>query len=105
MPRVWVTRRNGDTQAIDCPAGKSLMLGLKAGGTGDIAAICGGCASCGTCHVHVAEDWLARLPPMQADEDMTLSFSDWRQPNSRLSCQIKVTDALDGLAVTLAPED
>jgi 2Fe-2S ferredoxin len=85
--------------------GKSLMLNLKRGGIDDIAAICGGCANCGTCHVHVAQDWLDRLPPIQPDEDTTLSFSDWRQPDSRLSCQIVVSDALDGLVVSVAPED
>jgi 2Fe-2S ferredoxin len=105
MPRVWVTRRDGETQAVECRAGLSLMLNLKRGGIDEIAAICGGCASCGTCHVHVAEDWLERLPPIEPDEETILAFSDWRQPNSRLSCQIRVTDALDGLCVTVAPED
>ena len=105
MPRVWVTKRNGETREVEAKPGVSLMLNLKRGGIDEIAAICGGCASCGTCHVHVAEDWLDRLPPMQSDEDTTLSFSDWRQANSRLSCQIKVTDDLDGLTVTVAPED
>ena len=105
MTRVWVTRRDGSTEPVEARPGVSLMLNLKRGGISDIAAICGGCCSCGTCHVYVAEDWLARLPPMQADEDTILSFSDWRQPNSRLSCQIKVGDELDGLTVTVAPED
>lgn len=72
---------------------------------GEIQAICGGCASCGTCHVYVAPDWLERLPPIQAEEETILAFSDWRRANSRLSCQIKVTDELDGLAVTVVPED
>ena len=105
MARVWVTRRNGETQQVDARPGRSLMLNLKTGGIDEIAAICGGCASCGTCHVYVAQDWLERLPPMQSDEDTILGFSDWREPNSRLSCQIKVTDDLDGLVVTVAPED
>ncbi|MBA3576125.1 MAG: 2Fe-2S iron-sulfur cluster binding domain-containing protein [Sphingomonas sp.] len=105
MPSVWVTRRNGETKAVECRSGKSLMLGLKTSGIGEIAAICGGCASCGTCHVYVADAWLDRLPPMQSDEDTILAFSDWRQPNSRLSCQIQVIDRLDGLAVTVASED
>jgi ferredoxin, 2Fe-2S len=103
MAKVRVTRRDGETRAVDCTPGKSLMLDIR--NDAEIAAICGGCASCGTCHVHVAEDWLDRLPPMQSDEDTTLSFSDWRQTNSRLSCQIVVTDSLDGLEVSVAPED
>jgi len=103
MPRVWLTRRDGTTQAIDARIGRSLMLNIRK--SGQIQAICGGCASCGTCHVYVAEDWVNRLPPTQGDEETILAFSDWRQPNSRLSCQIKVTDDLDGLCVTVAPED
>jgi 2Fe-2S ferredoxin len=103
VPQVWLTKRNGETLAVDARSGRSLMLNIRK--PGEIQAICGGCASCGTCHVYVAEDWLARLPPVQADEETILAFSDWRQPNSRLSCQVKVTDDLDGLAVTVAPED
>ena len=49
--------------------------------------------------------WLDRLPAMRADEEELLGFSDWRQANSRLACQIPFTDALDGIAVTVAPED
>ena len=105
MPRLWVTKRNGETTQVPAKTGVSLMLNLKRGGIDEIAAICGGCASCGTCHVYVAEGWAERLPPIQADEETILAFSDWREPNSRLSCQIKVADELDGLAVTVAPED
>lgn len=105
MVRVFATRRDGSTEPVEASAGMSLMLNLKCGGVDEIAAICGGCASCGTCHVYVAEDWLERLPPIESDEEVILGFSDWREPNSRLACQIRVSDALDGLAVTLAPED
>jgi ferredoxin len=105
MARVWVTTRDGETREVDARPGRSLMLNLKGGGIDEIAAICGGCASCGTCHVYVAEDWLSRLPPIQPEEETILAFSDWRQANSRLSCQIKVSDDLDGLTVTVAPED
>jgi 2Fe-2S ferredoxin len=103
MPRVWLTKRDGETEAIDAKAGRSLMLNIRK--PGEIQAICGGCASCGTCHVYVAEDWAGRLPPISQEEEIILAFSDWRQANSRLSCQIVVTDALEGLAVTVAPED
>ena len=103
MVRVVVTRRDGETRQVEAKAGRSLMLNIRK--DAEIAAICGGCASCGTCHVYVADEWLPRLQPMRSDEDTTLSFSDWRQPNSRLSCQITVVDALDGLVVTVAPED
>ena len=103
MALIHLTRRDGSTQAIEAKPGRSLMLNIRK--PGEIQAICGGEASCGTCHVYVAEAWLSRLPPIKNEEEIILAFSDWRQPNSRLSCQIQVTDALDGLAVTVAPED
>ena len=105
MPIVNVTRRNGAQSRIEASAGQSLKDTLKGGGIDEVLGLCGGFASCGTCHVHVAEDWLQRLPPMQADEDELLGYSDWRQPNSRLACQILFTDDLDGIALTVAPED
>jgi 2Fe-2S ferredoxin len=100
---MWLTRRDGSQEAVDARTGRSLMLNIRK--PGQIQAICGGCASCGTCHVYVAEDWIERLPPIQPEEETVLAFSDWREPNSRLSCQIKVTDDLEGLCVTVAPED
>ena len=105
MPTVWATARGGETRQIEAKSGVSLKDNLKRGGMNEILGICGGCASCGTCHVYVAEDWLQRLPSIEPDEELVLAFSDWRQPNSRLSCQIEVTDALDGLSITVAPED
>lgn len=56
MVRVWVARRSGETRHVDAKPGRSLKGNLKRGGIDDIAATCGGCASCGTCHVYVAED-------------------------------------------------
>jgi ferredoxin len=103
VPTVWLTRRDGTTEQVEARSGRSLMLNIRK--PGRIQAICGGCASCGTCHVYVAEDWVDRLPPIEPDEETILAFSDWRQPNSRLSCQIKVAETLDGLCVTVAPED
>ena len=103
MPRIWLTRRDGETEPVEARSGRSLMLNIRK--PGHIQAICGGEASCGTCHVYVAEDWAGRLPPIRQEEEIILAFSDWRQPNSRLSCQIAVSDDLDGLAVTVAPEE
>jgi 2Fe-2S ferredoxin len=105
VPTVWATTRGGETRQVEAKSGVSLKDNLKRGGLDEILGICGGCASCGTCHVYVAEDWVDRLLPIQDDEETILAFSDWRQPNSRLACQIKVTDSLDGLCVTVAPED
>jgi 2Fe-2S ferredoxin len=105
MPTIHVTRRDGDQQSLEAAAGQSLKDALKAAGVEEILGLCGGFASCGTCHIHVAEDWRPRLPAMRADEEELLGFSDWRAPGSRLACQIPFTDALDGIVVTVAPED
>lgn len=105
MPIIQVTRRNGSTQSVEAAAGQSLKDALKAAGVDEILAICGGFASCGTCHVYIAQSWLDRLPSMRADEQELLGLSDWRQASSRLACQIPFTETLDGIAVTVAPED
>ena len=102
MTTVHVTRRDGSTFEIEARPGRSLMLNIRK--PGQIQAICGGEASCGTCHVYVADDWVDRLPPIQGEEETILAFSDWREPNSRLSCQVAMTPALDGLVVEVPPE-
>jgi 2Fe-2S ferredoxin len=105
MPTIHVIARDGRQRTVAAAAGQSLKDALKGAGVDEILGLCGGFASCGTCHVHVAEDWFGRLPPMRADEEELLILSDWLQANSRLACQIPFTEALDGIAVTVAPED
>jgi 2Fe-2S ferredoxin len=105
MPTIHLTRRDGRQLAIDAAPGQSLKDALKGAGIEEILGLCGGFASCGTCHVYIAEDWLDGLPDMRADERELLGYSDWRQDNSRLACQIPLTQALDGLCVAVAPED
>jgi len=105
MPTIHVTTRDGEQRIVEATSGRSLMENLRDGGIDDILALCGGNCSCATCHVHIAPDWLDRLPPMSADEDDLLDSSDDRDSTSRLSCQILVTDALDGLSVAVAAED
>lgn len=104
MPHIQVTSRDGSTTTISAENGISLMENLKAAGNTEVLALCGGCASCGTCHVHVAQDWADRLPPINEDEEEMLEFAPFRTDTSRLSCQIRVTDELDGLAITIAPD-
>ena len=104
MPTIHVTTRDGSHLAILAGAGQSLKDALKGAGIDEIPGLCGGVASCGTCHVHVAEAWLERLPPIKPDEDELLGYSDWRQGNSRLACQIPFGEGLDGIALAIAPE-
>lgn len=105
MPTVHVTTREGEERTVQATSGRSLMENLRDGGIDEILALCGGNCSCATCHVHIADEWLGKLLPMSADEDDLLDSSDDRQPNSRLSCQITVTEALDGIALSVAQED
>ncbi|GAA4759347.1 2Fe-2S iron-sulfur cluster-binding protein [Sphingomonas daechungensis] len=105
MPIIHVTTRDGSQQDVTATTGRSLMENLRGGGIEEILALCGGNCSCATCHVYVDEYWLARLRPMGSDEDDLLDSADARQPNSRLSCQIPVTDDLNHLRVTVAPEE
>jgi 2Fe-2S ferredoxin len=70
-----------------------------------VAAICGGMCSCATCHVYVTEDWLPRFPEMLSDEEELIEFLDFREDNSRLSCQLELKEEHDGFSVTLAPDE
>jgi 2Fe-2S ferredoxin len=78
---------------------------IRDGGIDELLALCGGCCSCATCHVHVDPEFAAKVEPMSEDENDLLDSSDDRNETSRLSCQIPFSDALDGLKVTIAKED
>jgi 2Fe-2S ferredoxin len=105
MPRLIITGRDGRQATIEGKPGWSVMENIRSAGFDELLALCGGCCSCATCHVHVGEEWLGRLAPMGADEDDLLDSSSHRGPDSRLSCQIEFGEALDGLTATIAPED
>lgn len=105
MPQLIVVTREGETRAIEGETGLSVMEVIRDAGIDELLALCGGCCSCATCHVHVDPDYADRLPAMSDDENELLAISDDRDANSRLSCQIPFTDALDGMTVTIAKED
>ncbi|WP_428149778.1 2Fe-2S iron-sulfur cluster-binding protein [Brevundimonas sp.] len=105
MTTLTVILRTGEERAIEAKTGVSAMETIRDGGIDEIMAICGGCCSCATCHVYVAEEDWGRLSPPGPDEAGLLEFSEHPTPFSRLSCQIKMSPALDGLKVTIAPED
>ena len=105
MPRLIVVDRSGTEHAIEARAGWSVMENIRDHGLDELLALCGGCCSCATCHVHVDAQWAARLRPIKGDEDELLDSSGHRLGTSRLSCQILFAAELDGLRVTIAPED
>ncbi|MGF7150234.1 2Fe-2S ferredoxin [Sphingomonas zeicaulis] len=105
MPEIIVTRRDGEQQTVTADVGLSLMEAIRDAGIDEMLALCGGCCSCATCHVKVDAAFSTLLPPMSEDESDLLDSSDHRDERSRLSCQIAMTDDLNGLRVTIAPED
>ena len=105
MPRLIVTTRDGGEHEVEARAGWSVMENIRDNGFDELLALCGGCCSCATCHVHVDPEWIGRLKPVQSDEDELLNTSDHRVAASRLSCQIMFAPELDGLRVRIAPED
>jgi 2Fe-2S ferredoxin len=105
VPQIIVTTRDGDERRVDAPAGSTAMQAMRDGGINDLLALCGGACSCATCHVYVDSAFVSALPPMSEDENDILDGSSHRQATSRLSCQIPLTAALDGLRVIVAPED
>ena len=105
MPTLIVVDREGTERAVDAESGLTVMEAIRDNGFDELLALCGGCCSCATCHVHVDPAFRDRLPPMGEDEDDLLDSSDDRDEFSRLSCQIPFTDDLDGLKVRIAAED
>ena len=105
MPDLTITTREGETRTVTGESGLSVMEVIRDNGVDELLALCGGCCSCATCHVYVDPAFADALPPVSADESDLLDSSDHRTPQSRLSCQLPFTDALDGLRVTIAPED
>ena len=105
MPKITVISRNGSARDVEAENGLSLMEVIRDNGFDELLALCGGCCSCATCHVHVDPAFVDRIKPMSEDENDLLDSTDHRNETSRLSCQIELTDALDGLKVAIAPED
>ncbi len=105
MPKLIVTNRAGETSEVEVENGLTVMEAIRDHGFDELLALCGGCCSCATCHVFVEDSAGGSLPEMSEDEDDLLESSDHRKDNSRLSCQLPFTAELDGLTVTIAPED
>ncbi len=106
MGKIKVTDREGAYHELEVANGMSLMEPLRDLDSGGIEALCGGMCSCATCHVFVAEEWFAKLDERQDDELELLEGTEcFNEGQSRLACQIIMSDELDGITVTIAPEE
>lgn len=104
MTLLRVIDRDGREHQVEGKTGLKVMETLRELDYG-VAAICGGMCSCATCHVYVDPQWQDRLPSPMSDERELLNELSQCQENSRLSCQIEFTPELDGLRVTIAPDE
>ena len=101
MPKITYIENNGKERVVDVPAGWTVMEGAVKNRVPGIDADCGGACACATCHVYVDPHWLAKLPAKSDMEEAMLDFAPVTAPNSRLSCQLRVTPELDGLVVRM----
>ena len=101
MAKIKYIEHNGKEHVVDVKPGMSVMEGAVKNLIPGIDADCGGACACATCHVYVDPAWAAKLEPKQEMETTMLDFAEGVESNSRLSCQIKVSDALDGFTVKM----
>ncbi len=105
MPKIIFVDADGTQHEVEAKSGISIMENAIANNIDGIEAECGGSCMCATCHCFIEEDHAAKLPAMDSDEDEMLGFAaEERRPGSRLSCQVKMTDELDGIVVNLPAE-
>lgn len=101
MAKITYIEHDGTEHAVDVKPGLSVMEGAVRNNIPGIDADCGGACACATCHVYVDEAWRSVAGKQSAMEESMLDFAEEVEPNSRLSCQIRVSEALDGLVVRL----
>ena len=101
MPKITYNTHDNDTYTIEVQNGLTVMEGAVQNDVPGIDADCGGGMACATCHVYVKEDWFNKLPKKEDGEEDMLDMAFEPKPNSRLSCQLTVSDTLDGLIVDI----
>ena len=104
MAKITYIEHDGTEHVIDVKTGLTVMEGAVKNNVPGIDADCGGACACATCHVYVDEAWREKTGTASAMEESMLDFAENVEPNSRLSCQIRVTEELDGLIVRM-PEN
>ena len=101
--KITITNRDGSKKILEGDDKSTLMEIIRDAGL-DVQAACGGCCACATCHVYIDEKWLNKLDPKDDDEESMLDQAFDVKKTSRLSCQINLTEELDGLELELAPD-
>ncbi|WP_035000190.1 2Fe-2S iron-sulfur cluster-binding protein [Bartonella tamiae] len=101
---IFITDSDGKEFIVNCPSGKTLMEVAYKNNIPGIIAECGGACACATCHVIIDDDWIEHVELPNSMEDDMLDFAYDRQENSRLSCQIKLDERLNGLIVHIPPK-
>lgn len=99
MPKITFIEHDGTVHVVEAVSGDNLMEAALKGDVSGIVGECGGACTCATCLVHVDPDWVAKTGTRNEEEEAQLDFAFDVRPNSRLACQIKVSDALEGLIV------
>jgi 2Fe-2S ferredoxin len=105
VPKLIIVTRDGVEHEVENQGGTSVMEAIRDAGFDELQAVCGGGLSCATCHVHVDEAYFDKFDAPSQDEADLLEWSENSTSCSRLSCQLKFSDAVDGLKVTIAVED
>ena len=105
MPQLEITDLAGNVTSLEANSGDTLMEALRDNGYDDILAICGGVCSCSSCHCYIEDGWAEKLHKPSEDELQLVSSTEHYKPNSRLSCQVTLTDDMDGMKVTIAQQD
>lgn len=105
MPQIFVTKLDGEQVAIDAMEGLTVMEAIRDSGVPGLLATCGGCCACATCHIKIDAGFGALFPTMQDDERDLLDTSLHSDDQSRLSCQLPITAAIEGLRVQIAEPD
>ena len=101
MPKITYIEHGGKSHTIEVANGLSVMEGAVQNDIPGIDADCGGSMACATCHVYVKEEWFNKLPKKEDGEEDMLDMAFEPKKNSRLSCQLMISDQLDGLVVNL----
>ena len=103
MVKIVYVEHDGTEHSVDVEVGVSIMEGAVSNSIPGIDADCGGGGACATCMVFIGDEWKEKVESMTDEEESMIDFHEYKQDNSRLGCQVSVTDELDGMKVKMPP--